>query len=129
MNNPFFNINLDRFASSAKQISELSASIEATQAVVAKSNTIKLKGAEAQIESSNILADQREELEVMRATINALLKHNLEQVEQQAIASQERDKLEAERYCENLRFTKIAARTGVVGIILSIVAIALQLRS
>lgn len=126
MNEPFFNMNLDRYASSAKQISELSASVEATQAVVAKSNAIKLKGAEAQIESSKILADQREELEVMRASINTLLKHSLEQAEQQAVASQERDKLEAERYRENLRFTKIAAWTGVVGIIIGIASIALQ---
>lgn len=126
MKDSLFNMNLDRYASSAKQISELSASIEATQAVVAKSNAIKLKGAEAQIESIKILANQHEELEIMRTTINTLLKHSLEQSEQQAITSQEREKLEADRYRENLQFTKIAAWTGIVGIFIGLISIALQ---
>lgn len=107
-------LNLEKYTSSARQFSELSASIEATQAVIAKANAIKLKGAEAQIESSRILAEQREELEVMRDTINALLKHSLEQAEQQ----EERNRIESKRHREAMIFTVIAAVTGIISLML-----------
>ena len=123
MNDNFSILGLEQHLSSARQVSDM-ASIRQRQA---EEKAIKRMGAEAQIESSKILADQREELEVMRASINNLLKHNLEQSKQQASALQERDKVETERYHENLRFTKIAAWTGVIGVILGVVAIVLQL--
>lgn len=126
MKDPFLNMNLSQHVSSARQFSELSASIEATQAVVTKANAIKLKGAEAQIESSKILAEHREKLEVMRSSIHELLKHTLEQAEQNEMMSREREKLETARYRENLRFTKIAAWTGVIGILIGLVSIVIQ---
>lgn len=107
---------LEKQISSAKQLSELSTSMEATQEIVAKSNTIKFKGAEAQIESRKILAEQRDALEVMRATINALLKHNLEQAKLQ----EEREKIMADRHREIMLFAKIAALASVIGLIYQI---------
>lgn len=115
--------SLERQVSSARQLSDMTQILHRQ----AEEKAIKRRGAEAQIESSKILADQREELEVMRETINALLKHNLEQARQQADALQERDRIETEIYRENLRFTKIAAWTGVIGATLAIVTIALQI--
>ena len=73
---------LERHISSARQLSDMTEVIRRE----AEEKAIKRRGAEAQIESNKILADQREELEVMRATINALLKHNLEQAVLQANA-------------------------------------------
>lgn len=123
MNDNLSFLGLEQHLSSARQVTDMASILQRqTEAAV-----IKRRGAEAQIESSKILADQREELEVMRASINALLKHSLEQAEQQEIKLQERDKVETERYRENLRFTKMAAWTGVIGIILGVVAIVLQL--
>jgi hypothetical protein len=63
----------------------------------------------------------------MREAISALLKHNLEQAEQQLTALQEREKIETERYKENLKFTKIAAWTGMVGGLLGVIIFAMQL--
>lgn len=123
MNDTFSSLILGQHPSSARQVSDMMRTLQRQS----ESAAIKRRGAEAQIESSKILADQREELEVMRASINALLTHSLEQAEQQEIKSQERDKVETERYRENLRFTKIAAWTGIMGSILSVVAIILQL--
>ena len=117
---------IDRQASTAKQLSDLSTSIMTSKTLLEKSNGTKLKGAEAQIESSKILADQREELEVIRASINALLNHNFEQAMQLEIKLQEREKIETTRYDEILKFTKIAAWTGIAGAILGAVSIAFQ---
>jgi high-affinity Fe2+/Pb2+ permease len=86
-------------------------------------------GTEAQIKSSHILAEQREELEVMREAISALLKHNLKQSKQQAEALKEQDKIESERYRENTRLSKVAAWAGVFGTLLASVGIALQITS
>jgi len=113
MSDTFLTLGLQQQISSARQLSELAE----TQKQQTKEKVIKLMGAEAQIESSKILADQRKELEEMREIINALLRHNLEQTNQQSIASQERDKIETKRYMENLRFTKIAAWAGVLSVI------------
>lgn len=118
-------LNLERQVSSARQMHDMLEPLRRE----AEAKTIKRMGAEAQIESSKILANQAEELVVMRKTINDLLLHTLEQAKQYAIASQERDKVETARYRENLRFTKIAAWTGVIGIIFSAVAILLELHS
>jgi type VI protein secretion system component VasF len=87
-------------------------------------------GTEAQIKSSHILAEQREELEVMREAISALLKHNLKQSKQQAEALKGQDKIESERrYRENTRLSKVAAGAGVFGTLLASVGIALQITS
>jgi hypothetical protein len=103
MNDNFSFLGLEQHLSSARQVSDMASMLQRQ----AEEKAIKRMGAEAQIESSKILAEQREELEVMRATINALLKHNLEQAKQQEIVLQVRDKVETERYRENLRFTKM----------------------
>lgn len=123
VNDNFSSLGLEQHLSSARQVSDMASMLQRQ----AEAAAIKRRGAEAQIESSKILADQREELEVMRASINSLLKHSLEQAEQQKIKSQEHDKIETERYLENLRFSKIAAWTGVTGVILGVAAIVLQL--
>lgn len=125
MNDNFSFLGLEQHLSSARQVSNM-ANILQRQAEAA---AIKRRGAETQIESSKILADQREELEAMRASINALLKHSLKQTEQQEIKLQKRDKVETQRYRENLRLTQIAAWTGVIGVIIGSVAIVLQLIS
>lgn len=129
MKDTFLNINLDRNVSSAQQFSELSASIEATKAVVAKASATKLKGAEAQIESSKSLAEVCEKLEVMRSAIHALLKHNLEEAEQQEIKSRKRDSIEVARHNENLRFTRIAAWAGIIAVVLSMASLVIQFLS
>ena len=116
---------LEQQISSARQLSDM-AEILRRQA---EENAIKRMGAEAQIESSKILAEQREELEVMRDAISALLNHNLEQSKQQAEVLQERDKIESERYRENTRLSKVAAWAGVLGTLLAAAGIALQIAS
>ncbi len=120
-------MNFEHQVSSAHQLHDYSITIKEIKVAAAEKEAIRRKGIAAQVESNRILADQREELEVMRTTINTLLKHSLEQAEQQAIASQERDKIEAEKYRENLRFTKIAVWTGLVGTVLAIVSIVFQI--
>lgn len=112
----------EKHISSASQLKELAEMIQRQ----AQERAIKRKGAEAQIESSKILADQREEMEQMRNAINSLLKHSLEQAEQQSIAKEKRDKIEAERFRENIRWTKIAAWSGIVATIFAVVTITLQ---
>lgn len=113
---------LEQKTSSARQLGEMAKILQRE----AEEKAVKRMGAEAQIESIKILADQREKLEVMREAIIALLKHNLEQAKIQIIASQERDRIETERYQENLQFTKIAAWTGIVGTVLAVGGIVLQ---
>ena len=92
----------------------------------AESKAIKRMGAEAQIESIRILESQSKKLEFIQETFSALLKHDLEQAKLLEIASQERERIETERYLANMRLTKIAAWSGVVGTILALVAIGLQ---
>lgn len=116
-------LGLDRQASSALQVSDMMKKIHRQ----AESEAIGHRGVKAQIESSKILADQREEMELMRSALNSLLKHSLELAEQQSIAAEKRDKIEAERYQENMRWTKIAAWSGVVAAIFAILTIALQI--
>lgn len=113
MNETFLMPGLGQQISSARQLIEV-VKIHKQQA---EEKAIKRIGAKAQIESSKILADQRIELAQMRQTINVLLKHNIEHTKQQSIASQERDKIETKRYKANLRFTKIAAWAGVLGVV------------
>lgn len=122
MNDNFSFLGLEQHFSSARQVSDMASMLQRQ----AEAAAIKRRGAEAQIESSKILADQCEELELMRASINALLKHSLEQAEQQEVKLKERDKVETARYHENLKFTKIAAWTGIVGIIIGVISIVLQ---
>jgi len=123
MTDNFSFLGAERHLSSARQVGDVANMLRQQ----AEEKAIKRMGAEAQIESSKILTDQRQEIEMMRSSINDLLKHNLEQASQQAISSQVRDKIESERYLENLRFTKIAAWTGAIGAILAVVSIAIQL--
>jgi hypothetical protein len=111
--------------SSARQLSDMAAMLHRQ----VEEKAIKRMGAEAQIKSSKILAEQREELEVMRVAISALLKHNLEQSKQHAEALQERDKIESERYRENTRLSKVAAWAAVFGTFLAATGIALQIVS
>lgn len=125
MNDNFSIQASDRQISSARQLSDMAKIFQRE----AEEKAVKRRGAEAQIEASKILEDQRQELEVMRATINALLKHNLEQSHQQALAIQERDKIETERFIKNTRLSKIAAWAGVIGTILAAFGIILQLAS
>ena len=119
MNNMF---SLQYQVSSARQLSDIAKLIQHES----EEKAVKRRGIEAQIESSKILTKQREELEVMRATINKLLEHNLERAQLQFQAAQERDQTESERYIENLRFNKIASWTGVVGTIFAVFGIILQ---
>lgn len=123
MNDMFSIPGLQHQVSSARQVNEM---VEALERRAAE-DKIKRMGAKAQIEFNKILADQRMELEEIRSTIVALLKHNLEQAEQQSMAAQERDKIEAERYKKNLKFTKIAAWTGIIGGLLGVITIVIQL--
>lgn len=109
--------------SSARQLNEMVETLERRAA----EDKIKRMGAKAQIESSKILADQQIELKEMREAISALLRHNLEQAKQQSTAAQEREKIETERYKENLKFTKIAAWTGIIGGLLGVITIVIQL--
>lgn len=116
-------MGLPQQISSAPQLSEVAEILKQQ----AEEKAIKRMGAKAQIESNRILADQRLELKEMRETINALLRHSLEQAKQQSMASQERDKIEDKRYKKNLQFTKIAAWTGMIGVALGVIAIVIQL--
>lgn len=123
MNEMFLMHGLQQQVTSARQLSMVAEILDQQ----AEEKTVKRMGAKAQIESSKILADQHIELEKMREVINALLRHTLEQAEQQSMALQEQDKIETKRYKENLQFTKIAAWTGVFGVALSIIGIVIQL--
>lgn len=118
-------LGLDRQVSSASHVSDMMQTLQRQ----AEAAAIRRRGAEAQIESSKILADQREELELMRNAINLLLKHSLEQAEKQSIAAEKRHKIESERYQENIRWTKIAAWSGIAAAIFAVVTIALQIFS
>jgi hypothetical protein len=122
MKDQFSFLGYEQHLSSAKQVSNLANMLQ----LQAEEKAIKRMGAEAQIESSKILADQHEELEVMRTSINALLAHNLEQAKRQEKEAQERNEIETVRYRENLRFTKIAAWTGIFGIVIGVVSMVLQ---
>lgn len=122
MKDQFSLLGLEQHFSSAKQLSDMDKILQHQS----EEKAIKRMGAEAQIKSSKILADQHEELEVMKVSLNALLAHNLEQSKQQYKDAQERNTVETERYRENLRFTKIAAWTGIVGIIIGVTSIAIQ---
>lgn len=115
------------FPTSARQVSEMSETLHRLHRAEAEEKALRRRGVEAQIESAKLLADQREEIEVMREAINALLKHNIEQSKQQAIAFQERDKVEGQRFSENTRLSKIAAWAGVLSVILAAIAIGVQL--
>lgn len=117
-----FSLEASQKASSARQLSDIAKIFQHE----AEEKAVNRKGAEAQIESNKILSEQREELEIMRAAITALLKHNLEQAELMAKSAIEQDGIETKRYLEHLRFTKIAAWTGIVGIILGVVGIILS---
>lgn len=114
---------LQHQVSSARQLNEMVVALERRAA----EDKIKRMGAKAQIESSKTLADQQIELKEMREAISALLRHNLEQAKQQSTALQEREKIETERYKENLKFTKIAAWTGMIGGLLGVITIVIQL--
>jgi hypothetical protein len=116
---------LEQQISSARQLIDMAEMLRRE----AEEKTIKRMGAEAQIKSSKILAEQRNELEVMREAISALLKHNLEQSKHQAEALAERDKIESERYLVNTRLSKVAAWAGVIGTLLASAGIALQIAS
>lgn len=118
----FSSLEASQKASSARQLSEISKIFQ----YEAEEKAVKRRGAEAQIESNKIMAEQRKELEIMRASINALLKHNLEQAELLAQSALMQEEIETKRYLENLRFTKIAAWTGIAGMIIGIVAIILS---
>ncbi|WP_144313873.1 hypothetical protein [Bdellovibrio bacteriovorus] len=122
MNDNFSFSGLEQHISSSRQVRDMANMVLRK----AEAAAIKRRGVEAQIESSKVLVDQREELVVMRAFISALLKDSFEQTDQQEIKLKERDKVETARHQENLKFTKIAAWTGVVGIIIGVVSIFLQ---
>jgi rubrerythrin len=123
MSDMFSTLGLQQQISSARQLLDAAKTMEQR----AEEKKIKQMGAKAQIESSKILADQQIELKEMREAISALLRHNLEQAEQQLTALQEREKIETERYKENLKFTKIAAWTGIIGGFLGVITIVIQL--
>ncbi|MFN7824114.1 MAG: hypothetical protein ACK5P6_02000 [Pseudobdellovibrionaceae bacterium] len=92
MNDMFSSLGLDRQATSARHMNDLMQTMQ-RQLEIAR---VGRKGAEAQIESSKILADQREEIELMRKSITSLLKHSLEQAQLQSIAAKQRDKIESD---------------------------------
>lgn len=123
MSDMFSTLGLQQQISSARQLLEAAKTMEQR----AEEKKIKRMGVEAQIESSKILADQQIELKEMREVISALLRHNLEQAKQQSTALQEREKIETERYKENLKFTKIAAWAGIIGGLLGVITIVIQL--
>lgn len=122
MNDQFSFLGLAQHFSSAKQVGDMAKVIQHE----AKEKAVKRRGAEAQIESIKILAEQQEELEVMKVSLNALLAHNLEQAKQQWKDAQERNNIESERFRENLRFSKIAAWTGIVGILIGLISLVIQ---
>ena len=74
---------------------------------------------QVQLESAKMLADQHEKLDRMSEALMFLAEH----AQQSQISSRERQAIEDKRHLENLRFTKIAAWSGVVAAILGIVAI------
>jgi len=115
--------------SSARQISDASKTFQHIQSAVNQEKHLRNKSVNAQIESVKILSNQREELEMMKDAINALLEHSLEQSKQQTIALHERDKVESERYIENTRLSKIAAWAGVFSAILAAASIMIQMFS
>lgn len=123
LNSTLFSMKISNQASSAKQVADLATIIQRE----IEDEEIKRKGNEALIKSNNTLADQHEEIAQIRKAISALLNHSLDISTQQSIALLERDKIEFKRYQENIRFTKIAAWSGVISVIFSAIAIAIQL--
>lgn len=113
---------LDIQVTSAKQLSELSKSYERVQAIENEQKTFHRKGVEAQIESTKTLKEQKEDQVLIKVTLDSLLKHNLEQARHQEAQEQ----IETARYSENLKFSKIAAWTGIAGAALGIISIVLQ---
>lgn len=101
--------DLEKNASSARQISELAELYRQKESTEREEKAIQRRGIQEQISTGT--------------TLSALLKHNLEQAMQQ----DEREKIETARYNENLKFTKIAAWTSIAGVILAIAGIILQL--
>ena len=109
----------DQHVSSAKQLNDMAESYSRSQAVEREENVVHRRGVEAQIESATTLKEQKVDQTFIRETLDVLLRHRLEQVTQQV----ERERIEDARYEVNLRFTKIAAWTGVVGVILGACAL------
>lgn len=87
------------------------------------------RGAEAQIDSNKILADQHRELAVVKEIIDSLLKYTVEQGQQQALQLQEQNKIEDRRYIENTRLARVATWTGIFSMFIAVVALVLQIAS
>lgn len=120
-----FSLNGAAQVSNAKQASAL---IETFRREAEDKITV-LRGAEAQIDSNKILADQHRELAVMKEIINSLLKYTVEQGQQQALQLQEQNKIENRRYIENTRLTRVATWTGIFSMFIAVVALVLQIAS
>jgi DNA repair ATPase RecN len=120
-----FSLNGATQVSNAKQASALMDTFrrEAEDKIAAR------RGAEAQIESSKILADQHRELTVMKEIIDSLLKYTVQQGEQLAIQMQEQNKIEDRRYIENTRLARIATWTGIFSMLIAVIALVLQIAS
>ena len=108
--------------SNAQQASELMETFRRE----AEAEIMQKRGAEAQVESKKILVDQIQELALMKEIINSLLKYTVEQSQKQAIELDARNKVEEERYLENMRLARLATWTGVVSMIVAVIAIILQ---
>ena len=119
--NLFSSLN-DLQVSSAKQAAEFFNRMNRE----AEEKAIIRKGAEAQINSTKILTNQYQEIELMKETINALLKYNQEQSSQQFFLLQERDKRENARYQETTRLAKIATWTSVASMLVAVIAPIIQ---
>lgn len=115
------------FPTSARQVSDISETLHQLHRAEAEEKAMRRRGVEAQIQSAKLMADMREQTELMNEALNTLLKHNLEQSKQQGIALQERDKVEAKRFQENARLSKVAAWAGVISAILAAAAICIQI--
>lgn len=78
---------------------------------------------ELQLEATKLLTYQERKLEKLSEIVEKLSKR----IEQQHLAAQEREELEDERSEENMRFSKIAAWSGVVSILVAVVSFIISL--
>jgi DNA repair ATPase RecN len=120
-----FSLNGAAQVSNAKQASAL---METFRREAEDKITVR-RGAEAQIDSNKILADQHRELAVMKEIIDSLLKYTVEQGQQQALQLQEQNKIEDRRYIENTRLARVATWTGIFSMFIAVVALVLQIAS
>jgi hypothetical protein len=87
---------------------------------IAEANQLQRKGIQSQIQSAELIADQKKLIAEMAAGITLLLEHNQKQAADLAKQTATREKLESKRFLINTILSFVAAISGIVAIFVSI---------